>query len=174
MKEYKGQIHQGPLIAAISILALLVGCCTSNPPSILRSGGVKYQLLERVYIDREIEKSEMRLKVVDGLVSTLKMKFPDNSELLTYLGEISEKRREPTLGQIKYLRDVREDVVRGRGELYSYRIVKGRARFDNGQPGLSVEEGWVVLVKGKVYKKYIFATGIEDESLVGMWRELYH
>jgi len=173
MKNYKGQIHPSPLFAAIAILVSIVGCCTSNPPSILFSGGVKYQLLERIYIDREIESWELRIKVSDGLAGTLKKRFPDNRELSAYLDEIGNQRKEPTLQQIKVLKDVKEDVVRSRGELYSYRIVKGRAHFENGQPGLNVEEGWVVLAKGKVYKKYILATGIEDEGLVGMWREIY-
>jgi hypothetical protein len=155
------------LITAIAIIGCLpAGCCTkfnTQTPSVVYSGGVKYQLQERLCIDQKLEEQERVLRVRDGLLGSLRKRFPDNKELLTYLDKFSDERKTPSEEWLKTLKDIQADVVQSHGVLYSYRIVKEKAVFEDGGAGRMVEEGWVVIAKGKIYKKYILATGIEAE-----------
>jgi hypothetical protein len=138
---------------------LLAGCCSTHcvdcipqakMPYALYDGGVKYYLTHHDSIDQMIESQNEQDWIQKNWSETLRKKFPNDKELMTYLDLREERIKENTektkMTYWKYLYDIKANLEQSGGELYYYHS--------------QAEEGWLILSKGKVFKKYVAATDI--------------
>jgi hypothetical protein len=142
---------------------LLAGCCSthcvdciplSKMPYAIYDGGVKYLLIDHLSINEKIRENNL-LYNSPGF-SGLKKKFPNNRELLAYLDQM-DKVHKKIYGEIDdEFWGIKSDLEKSGGEFYDYRIL--------GKKDEEVEEGWLILSRGKVFKKYVTATAITGKD----------
>lgn len=151
--------HKRTLFIFLVLPLLMASCCScptdcipaNKMPYTLNDGGVKYTLVDHISINQMIMDDIIRN--ADSYSAALRRKFPDNRQLLDYLDkkdEVREKNHEATQD---YFRNIQTELKTSGGELYDYRIVSK-----------TTEEGWLILSKGKVLKKYITATDVSGRD----------
>jgi hypothetical protein len=165
----------------VTILSL-AGCCSTHcvdcipqakMPYALYDGGVKYYLTHHDSIDQMIENQEEQDSIQKNWSETLRKKFPNDKELLAYLDlrekrlkELDEKAKNRDGTYLDHLWDIKTDVDQSGGELYYYYLLGKKSIADDGQPTVELEEGWLILSKGKVFKKYGAGNAVESEDLL--------
>ncbi len=134
---------------------------------------MKYYLTDHVSIYQMIDAEDENDFIIKSWPEALRKKFPNDKELMAYL-DLRQKRLEELHKKSESrhetfadsLDDMRDNLERSGGELYYYKILGKKCVMDNGQPGIEgVEEGWLILTKGSILKKYVAAYGgIESED----------
>jgi len=161
---------------------LLAGCCSTNcvnyipqakMPYALYDGGVKYYLTHHGSIDQMIDSQELQNSIQKNWSETLRKKFPNDKELLAYLDlrekrlkELDEKAKNRGGTYMDHLWDMKADLEQSHGELYYYYLLGKKNVADDGHPTVEVEEGWLILSKGKAFKKYDAGSGVISEDLL--------
>ena len=139
-------------------------------PYKLSDGGTNYYLTDHVSIDQMREDHSLENLQERAWIDRLKKKFPNDRELMAYLdGRESRLKKFGGLGiSEKYLEDMRANLDKSGGELYYYRILGKKKIMDDETPGEElIDEGYLILSKGKVYKKYVAGfDGLESEDLL--------
>jgi hypothetical protein len=162
---------------------LLAGCCSthcvdciphSKMPYLLYDKGAKYYLTDHVSIDQMIESQIEQDSIQKRWPEILREKFPNDKELLAYLDlhekrlkELDEKTKNRGGTYLDHLWDMKTDMDQSHGELYYYYLLGKKGLVDAGnRPAVEDEEGYLILSKGKVFKKYVAGNGIVSESLL--------
>jgi hypothetical protein len=162
----------------------LAGCCSthcvdciphSKMPYVLYDKGVKYYLTDHLSIYQMIDEQESEDGMQKVWSETLRKKFPNDKELMAYLDlrdkrlkEFHEKAESKHESYMDHLWDMKDNLEQTGGELYYYRILGKKSVMDDGQPAVEVEEGWLILSKGKVFKRLDAGSGLESEDLLKM------
>ena len=155
---------------------LLAGCCSTHcvdcishakMPYALYDKGVKYYLTDHVSIYQMIDAEDEKDFIQKNWPEALRTKFPNDKELMAYLNlrekrlkELDEKAKNRGGTYLAHLWDMKDNLEQSGGELYNYKILGKKGVMDDGQPGIElVEEGYLILSKGKVLAKYVAAYG---------------
>jgi hypothetical protein len=166
-------------LALASILFLAGGCSTScvdcipqaKMPYALYDKGVKYYLTHHDSIDQMIDSQELQNSIQKNWSDTLRKKFLNDKELLAYLDlrekrlkELDEKAKNRGGTYLDHLWEMKADLEQSQGEIYYYYLLGKKVVMDDGHPSVEEEEGWLILSKGKVFKKYVAGNGVVNES----------
>lgn len=163
--------------ALASILCLAGGCSThcvdciphAKMPYVLYDKGSKYYLTDHLSIDQLMESETEKDSIEKRWPQMLREKLPDDKELLAYL-DLRDKRLKESYEKAKKahwdnLWDVKDNLEKSQGELYYYHLLGKRGLLDaKNRPAVEVEEGWLILSKGKVVKHYDAGNGIVSEG----------
>jgi hypothetical protein len=130
-------------------------------PHVLYDKGIKYYLTDHVSIDQMIDAEELQDFISKRWPEVLRNKFPNDKELMTYLDErqkkldeLHQKVESKHESYLDYLWDMKDNLKKTGGELYSYYRVSDKK--DNEK-----EEGYLILSNGKVFKTYVTGTDIK-------------
>jgi hypothetical protein len=157
---------------------LLAGCCSTHcvdciphakMPYALYDKGVKYYLTDHVSIDQMMESETEQDFIQKRWPEILRQKFPNDKELLAYLDMRDEKLKEMSekakTTYWQFLWDMKADLEQSHGELYYYHLLGKKGLVDaRNRPAVEDEEGYLILSKGKVFKKYVAGNGIVSEN----------
>jgi hypothetical protein len=159
---------------------LLAGCCSTHRvdciphtkmPYALYDGRVKCYLTDHLSIDQMIESATEQDFIEKRWPEILREKFPGDKELLAYLDLRDEKLKgRSEKGKATYwhfLWDMKADLEQSQGELYYYHLLGKNVLVDAGnRPAEEEEEGYLILSKGKVFKKYLAGNGVFSENVL--------
>ncbi|HEY3930877.1 MAG TPA: hypothetical protein VGM58_00740 [Verrucomicrobiae bacterium] len=119
-------------------------------PYAIYDGRNKYLLIDHLSINQKIDVNEMLYNTPPILA--VEKKFSNDKELLTYLDQLKNYCKKVYGAYGDKLEGIQEDLKQSGGEFYDYRMLDKK--------GKEVEEGWLILSKGKIFKKYVTATDI--------------
>ncbi len=147
-------------------------------PYVLYDKGVKYYLTDHVSIYQMIDDEESKDNIQKWWPEGLRKQFPNDKELMAYL-DLREKRLEEIHQKFESqhektfmdnLWEIKKNLEQRGGELYDYKILGKKGFMGDGSPGIEVvDEGWLILSKGKVFKKYVVShDGIESKDWLEM------
>lgn len=163
-------------LALASILCLAGGCSTpcvdcipqAKMPYELCDKGVKYYLTHHDSIDQMIESENTQDFIQKRWSDTLREKFPNDKELLAYLDlrekQLKERNEKGKTTYWQHLWEMKADLEQSQGELYYYHLLGKKVVTDDGHPSVEDEEGWLILSKGKVFKKYVAGNGVVSKD----------
>jgi hypothetical protein len=151
----------------LSVLTLIGGCCFDHADLIPRSKlpyaiynkGIKYYLVDHVSID------QMKLRLIseetakNRLLSELRQRFANNKDLVVYLDGIDQHAKKVYQTEMQIVSDIGVALENAGGELYAYKVLGKEGDIGDGQVGVGVEEGWLILSNGKVIKTYVVGSG---------------
>jgi hypothetical protein len=142
----------------------LAGCCSttcrdcvplSKMPYAIYDGGSKYLLIDHLSINEKIR--EYELLYGDTFESTqLRQKFPNNQALKAYLDGVDKRSKKAYDASEDEFWSIKSDLESSHGEFYDYRMLS--------KNGAEIEEGWLILSNGKIFKKFVTATDIVDKK----------
>ena len=136
---------------------LMTGCCSTHyadcvpldkVPYAVYDGRNEYLLVDHASVNQEMRDDELLYS--DPVISTLRKKFPDDKGLQAYLNQRDTVFKKLASDHDDYLLGIKSDLKDSGGELYDYRMLD--------KNGDEVEEGWLILSKGKIFKKYVAGT----------------
>ena len=170
------------LLLSIALPAVcFVGCRTSCQDCISRSQlpyklndeGTNYYLTDHLSIDQMMEAQESEDSIQKFWIENLRKKFPNDKELMAYLDlhekrleEIHEKAESKHESYWDHLWDVKDNLEKTGGELYYYEAIGKKGKMTNGKSGFEVQEGWLILSRGKIFKTYDAGSGFVSEDLL--------
>jgi hypothetical protein len=157
---------KGRLVAGITIYLLLcvAGCCSLHNPDKLpitfkANDGIRYKLLARVSIEQVIDAENDDARHLHLFNQGLQQHFPDDQKLVDYLQKVDKRYSQMHAARIKELDGIQTDLTQNHGELYLYDSYN--SDFDSNYVNTNdptgapyTDEGWLILVKGRIYKKY--------------------
>jgi hypothetical protein len=123
-------------------------------PYIIYSDGNKYLLVDHLSINQMIDDNELLYN--NPAISNVKKKFPNDKELLAYLDQLNNYYKKAYGAYDDKLEGIKANLKQSGGEFYDYRMLDKK--------GNEVEEGWLILSKGKVFKKYVTGTDITGKN----------
>lgn len=139
-------------------------------PYTIYDSGVRYYLMDHLSIQKMMEEDRMREIGPASLINTMRKKFPQNQELMAYLNGVEERRKIGYKAGIPILEGIEKDLKNSGGELYEYKILGKKSDMGDGTVGVDVENGFLILSKGKVFKKY---TSVDEDNPPGRESESY-
>ncbi len=154
--KYKMKRH---LPFALATILCLAGCCSTHcvdciplnkMPYAIYDGGNKYLLTDHLSINQKIDDNELLYNA--PAISGVEKKFPNDKEVLAYLDQLKNYYKKTYGAYDDKLEGIKADLEKSGGEFYEYRMLDKK--------GKEVEEGWLILSKGKIFKKYVTATDI--------------
>jgi hypothetical protein len=159
-------------ILGVCLSSLLAGgCChpsqtdcipNKEMPYAVCDGGAKYYLTDHLSINQMIRDNYLESK--SDLVDAMKKRFPDNQELSAYLDARKKWDQQVLNSHDHMFRGIEADLKQSGGELYEYMILGKRHDTGGGHIQVEVEEGWLILSKGKVRKEGEIGSGDYDED----------
>jgi hypothetical protein len=171
------QIKSIPVLLLSALLAMFTaGCRTpcqdciprTQMPYKLSDGGTNYYLTDHISIDQMREDHISENLLERGWIDRLRKKFPNDKDLMAYTDGVETRLKK--LGGLgiseECLNDISANLDKSGGELYSYEILGKKKTMSDGTPGVElIDEGELILSKGKVYKKYVTGfDGLESEE----------
>jgi hypothetical protein len=166
----------GVAVASLAFVMFLPAGCRSvdwtdciprdKMPYALNDNGVKYYLVDHASIKDMIAGDWLKENMRAQLSETLKRKFQSDHDLTAYLEKTQERADKSGKNDSRFLRGIEEDQKRNGGELYRYKKLGKKRDIGSGQAGVEVENGLLILSRGRVFKKYVVGSGLEDEGLL--------
>ena len=117
-------------------------------PYTVYDGGNKYILVDHLSINQMIRDDELFAN--PPVISALKTKFPNDMALQAYLNHREKEFERIETEANDYDLGIKSDLKASGGEFYDYRMLD--------KNGDEVEEGCLILSKGKIFKKYVAGT----------------
>lgn len=137
----------------------------SKMPYTMHYNGIKYHLTDHLSVEQMLQAEFLKYSSQENWIKVMTNNFAKDGELLTYLDGVAKRTERSHMDRIQLLQSVERELEQSGGELYDYKILGKKGDMGGGQIGVAVEEGWIIISKGVVFKTYILAYGgLTDEK----------
>lgn len=151
------------------VLAYCVGGCRTIPckdciprnqlPYTLSRGDLRYRLTDHPSIDEIIARRVSEYSINQTWIKVLRAKFPEDKALMQHLDRVQE-RSKGYQAQIQFLRQIKDELNKTKGELYQY--IKSERTPSGWKNQTGGEEGWLILANGQIKTNYVIATEVTN------------
>jgi hypothetical protein len=123
-------------------------------PLFIKRDGLVYEVIAPYSIQQKIDSEMDEARHLALFIKGLNEKFPNDMPLNNYLNRVGPVMHDRKEAYIKDLNEVKADLSKSGGELYVYKSYRLDNIDTNAIDNTYVDEGLMILVKGKIYKTY--------------------
>lgn len=159
MPNCKVKIFKKNLHLVVAVMLWASGCCTFHGNEdyenrILRDdAGVRYQLLERASINQMLDGKSEKAFSNQMIFDAIRERVQKDPKLVDELNSMAARFSKSADQTIDYFRAIKDEMRKTGGELYFYKL----------QIGKETERGLVIVLNGRVIKKYWDTRGVEND-----------